>query len=208
RLRCRRRQPVTRTALALSSASQPLRRRLLWLGGLAGLAGLSVVLAVAAWGARSGALRSPIWVPAAWAVGLLGGGAVAFLVWRMARGFRGLPFAVRLEREAGWRSGALAGLLEQAASGTSDGLRDAADHHAAGEVTRRAPAALGPHASRLGRSLALTAAAFGGAVLLLGAAGVRHGPAALLWQPRHALEMLASPLRLSADSKLVSAGDS
>ena len=198
----------SQTALALSAVARPLRRRLAWLGVLGAAAGPGLVLAAAAWSARLGALRSPAWVPAAWALGLLAGALVGYLALRAARALRDGPLATRLERDSGWRSGALSGLLEPAASGTSVGLYAAADAQEAAAVARRAPDAVGPQAATLLRLLGLTAGALAGAVLLLGAAGVRRGPAALLWQPLRALGMFASPLRLRAEPDTVSAGDS
>ncbi len=198
----------SRTALALAEVARPLRRRLAWLGGLGAAAGLGMVLALAAWSARLGALRSPVWVPAAWGLGLLAAGLAGVAALRAARGFRGGSLAAWLEREGGWRRGALSGLLEPAASGTSAGLHAAADAQEADALVRRAPDALGAQAAVLLRLLALTSAALVAAVLLLGAAGVRRGPAALLWQPLRALGMFSSPLRLTAEPDTVSAGDS
>ena len=97
----------TRTALALAAAARPLRHRVLWLGGIGSLAGLALVLALAAWSARAGVLRSPLWVPAAWVLGLLAAGVAGFFALRAGLGLRNAPLARRLEREAGWRSGAL-----------------------------------------------------------------------------------------------------
>jgi len=198
----------SRTALALAEVARPLRRRLVWLGILGAAAGLGTVLSVAAWSARLGALRSPVWVPAAWGFGLLAAGLVVFAALRAGRGLRDGSLAERLEREAGWRSGALSGLLEPAAGGTSEGLHAAADAQEAAAVARRAPEAVAPQAAALLRLLGLTAATVAGSVLLLGAAGIRRGPAALLWQPLRALGMFASPLRLRAEPDTVSAGDS
>lgn len=198
----------SRTALALRAVGRPLRRRFAWLALLGAAAGLGLVLALAAWSARLGALRSPLWVPAAWGLGLLVAGLTAAAALRAGRGFRGGSLAARLEREAGWRSGALSGLLEPAVSGTSAGLHAAADAQEAEAVTRRAPDALGAQAAGLLRLLGLTVVALAAAMLLLGAAGIRRGPAALLWQPLRALGMFTTPLRLVAKPDTVSAGDS
>ena len=198
----------SRTAQALVAVARPLRSRIAWIGGIGALAGLALVLALAAWSARVGVVRSPLWVPAAWGFGFLAAALAGGIALRTALGFHGMPFAVRLEREAGWRSGALSGLLEPAVSATSLGLYAAADQQAAAAVLARAPQALGAQAARLLRLLGFAGVALAGSVLLLGAAGLRHGRAALLWQPRRALDMVASPLRLVPEQRTVSAGDS
>ncbi|HEU5218931.1 MAG TPA: hypothetical protein VFU23_09740, partial [Gemmatimonadales bacterium] len=196
------------TERALAEAARPLLWRLSWLGGAAAVAGWLLVLAAAAWSARAGLLHSPIWVPAAWITGFVVAGACLALVFRSARALGTGRLAGRLEHDSGWRAGALRGLLQPASEGTSSGLRDAADQAAAQEVEARAPAALAPARRRVGRLLTGALAGAVGCVLLLGAAGVRHGPAALLWQPRLALSMVSSPLRLGADRRSVRAGDS
>lgn len=196
------------TEQALRASARPLVWRMAWLGGVAALAGLLLVLALAAWSARAGLLRTPLWVPVTWIAAFLVGALCLALVLRSARGLGTHRLAARLERESTWRSGALRGLLEAPSEGTSSALRAAADHATALDVTTRAPAALGRELSRIGTLLASAAVGVVGFVLLLGAAGVRRGPAALLWQPRLALEMVASPLRLSSDQQLIRAGDS
>jgi hypothetical protein len=188
--------------------ARPLRRRIAWVGGIGALAGLVLVLALAGWSARAGLVHSPLWVPVAWGLGLLAGALAGGLAARAALGLRGLRFALRLERQAGWRSGALAGLLLPAVPDTSPGLHAAADRDAAESVARRGPEALGEQAAALFRLLMLTGLALAGGSLLLGAAGIRKGRAALLWQPRRALAMVASPLRLVPAERSVSAGDS
>ncbi len=196
------------TEQALRAAARPLVWRLGWLGGVAALAGLLVVLTAAAWSARAGLLHSPIWVPGAWSTGFLAAGVCLAQALRSVRRLGTARLAGRLEHDAGWRAGALRGLLEPASEGTSGGLRAAADQATAREVEARAPAALGPDRSRAARLLAGAGAGALGCALLLGAAGVRHGPAALLWKPRLAMAMVVSPLRLEAERRVVRAGDS
>jgi hypothetical protein len=197
-----------RTERALARAGGPLRRRLAWVGGFGAIGGLALVLATAAWSARAGLVHSPVWVIAAWAVAPLAALAALAAAARAGLNLRSHPLAERLERGQAWRAGALRGVIEPAADGTSDGLLDAADVAAAQDVDARAAGVLGPESRRLGRLLLLALGAAGGGLLLLGAAGVRHGPAALLWQPRRAYDMVTSPLRLEASRRVVSAGDS
>src|SRR5262245_3086702 len=67
---CGGRTAMTRTAKALTDAGRPLRRRLTRLLAFAPIAVFVATLAVTGWGMRLGALRSPFYVPAAWAIGL------------------------------------------------------------------------------------------------------------------------------------------
>ena len=198
----------SRTEAALSDAARPLRHSVLWLGAVGAGAGLAAVLAVAAWSARVGMVHAPIWVLVAWAVALLAAAACLLLAGRAARAFRAAGVAGRLERQGEWRSGSLRALLEPATEGTSPGLHAAADAATADDLRHRAAGALDPERRRLGRLLrvALLTVVIGGT--LLGAAGVRRGPAALLWRPAHALAMVVSPLRLETDKASVKAGDS
>ncbi|HEV8195875.1 MAG TPA: hypothetical protein VGP87_04465 [Gemmatimonadales bacterium] len=196
------------TERALTAAARPLLRRMRWLGGITALAGLLLVLVAAAWSARAGLVHSPIWVPAAWSIGFLAAGACVILALRSARALGSRRLAGRLEQDAGWRSGALRGLLEPAGEGTSDGLRAVADEATALEVEARAPEALRQERTRVVRLLAGAIAGVVGCVMLLGAAGVRHGPAALLWRPGLAIAMVSSPLGLEVDRRAVRAGDS
>ena len=198
----------SRTEAALADAARPLRHSVLWLGAIGAGAGLAVVLAVAAWSARVGMVHAPVWVLVAWAVALLAAAASLLLALRTARAFRAAGVAGRLELLGQWRSGALRALLEPVTEGTSPGLHAAADAATADDLRHRAAGALDPERRRLGRliRLALVTVVIGGT--LLGAAGVRRGPAALLWRPAHALAMVVSPLRLEADKASVKAGDS
>jgi hypothetical protein len=197
----------SRTASALLQAGRPLRRRLLGVGAVAPLAAFAATLAVGAWAIRVGALRSPRYIPLAWGLGL----AVSLLVLRLVAiarrrvTIRGLAATIE---STGGRAGALQGLLEPPAEGTSAGLRGAADQRGAEAVAARAGAALQPELERLGRVFLIGVGAFVLALLLLGAAGSRGGRAALLWQPGRALALLASPLRVSVDRAVVDLGDS
>ncbi len=198
----------THTEQALAAAARPLRRSLAWLGAIGAGAGLAVVLAIAAWAARAGVVHSPVWVLVAWSVAFLAAAVCAILAARAAHGLRAPGLASRLEGQAGWRSGALRALLEPATEGTSTGLLAAADDATAADLSARAPDALDPERRRLGRLLRIAVLSVVLGAGLLGAAGVRRGPAALLWRPAHALAMVVSPLRLEAGQTAVKAGDS
>ena len=195
------------TAGALRRAAGPFRLRLAGLAALGPVAALAAVLAIGTWTARAGAVRSPVWVFLAWAIALLAAGIAFALTIRLGRRFSVGGMADQLEH-AGWRAGALRGLLEPAAQGTSAGLHAAADAGAASAIEARAQTAMEPELHRLGRLLGLALLILAAAALLLGAAGIRHGPAALLWHPGRALELVTSPLRLTADRSAVSLGDS
>lgn len=88
------------TEQALRASARPLRWRMAWLGGVAALAGLLLVLALAAWSARAGLLRTPLWVPVTWVAGFLAGALCLALVLRSARGLGAHRLAARLERES------------------------------------------------------------------------------------------------------------
>jgi hypothetical protein len=198
---------IGRTAAALREAGRPLRRRLLGLGALAPFAAAGLILAVSAWTIRLAGIGSPLVIPVTWGLG----GAVATLALWLVAGQRrrtSVRGVARTLEASGWRAGALQGLLEAPAEGTSPGLIGAADAQAARAVASRADQALQPERRRLGRLLGLTAGVLALSALLLGAAGIRGGRAALLWQPRQALALMASPLRLAVDRAAVDPGDS
>ena len=196
------------TEAALAALARPLRRRLVWLGLVGAAGGMGAVLAVAAWGARAGVVRAPVWVPLAWALGLVAAALAVGLVFRAAGALGPPRLAARLEEEPGWRTGALRALLEPASLGSSEALRTAADRAAAAQVERRGPDALEGDRHRLGGLLRVASLVLAAALLLLAGAGIRGGRAALLWQPRLAMAMVASPLRVMAERDVVRAGDS
>lgn len=198
---------MTRTAKALTDAGRPLRRRLTGLLAFAPMAVFVATLAMTGWGMRLGALRSPLYVPVAWAIGLALAGFVLTLLFRSRGRFTIRGVAHQLE-SSGWRRGSLQRFLEPAAIGTSGGLYTAADTTTATGVAGGAPAALEPEIRRLSRLVALTLAILVVSVLLLGAAGRRGSRASLLWQPGEALALIASPLDLRTDRATVDLGDS
>ena len=199
---------ITRTEAALAGASRPLRRSLLGLALLGALAGFGVVMALAAWSARAGLVPSPVWVPAAWLLAIGVAGAVLLLAARRARGFGPAGIASRLEQAGAWRNGSLRSMLDTAVPGTSDALHTEADQVLARDLSGRASTELAGERRRMHGWLRLAAVLVVLGVGLLGAAGTRHGPAALLWRPAHALAMVVSPLRLSVDRGSVKAGNS
>jgi len=198
----------SRTEQALAAAARPLRRSVAWLGAIGAGAGLAMVLAVAAWSARAGVVHSPVWVLAAWAAALVAAAVCGLLAWHTATTLRAPRLAGRLEGQGSWRAGALRALLEPPTEGTSAGLLAAADVATARDLDARAPEALIPEQRRLGRLLRFAILTIVLGTGLLGAAGIRRGPAALLWRPAHALAMVVSPLRLEAGQTTVKAGDS
>ncbi|NOT08679.1 MAG: hypothetical protein HOP28_10800, partial [Gemmatimonadales bacterium] len=130
------------TERALADVASPLRSRLVWLAGAGALSALALVLTLAAWGARAGLLRSPIWVPAAWFMAFAVSGVAAAFGGRAVRRLSAVRLAGRLEREADWRAGSLLAFLEPAAAGTSGSLHAFAAERAAREVADRGPPAL------------------------------------------------------------------
>jgi hypothetical protein len=166
-----------------------------------------VILAIGGWTLRIGILPTPFAVLIAWALGLGAAGLVLVLVLRTRSRVSQSGVASGLER-AGWRAGALQGLLEPAAIGTSAGLHASADARAADAIAATAVTALAPEIRRMSRLVLLTFGILVAAALLLGAAGMRGGRAALLWQPRLAISLLTSPLHLRADRSSIELGDS
>ncbi|HEU4570216.1 MAG TPA: hypothetical protein VFS07_06570, partial [Gemmatimonadales bacterium] len=197
---------MTGTARALAQLGAPLRG---WPAAarLLGGAGCAVgALALAAWGARLGWVDGATWVALAWGAALAALGLAAALAVRATR--RGGPAAVArwLEESGRWRRGALAGLLGDAAPGTSGELFAAADGAAERTLRTEGPVLL---AARV--ATARRAAARGAGVLLLAAAGLAaarptSGRAALLWQPRAAWREATAPFRLRGPDAAVPRG--
>ncbi len=198
---------MTRTASALDLAARPLRRLLIGLGAVAPAAGFMAGLALAGWAIRVGGLWSPYFVLVGWGLALVIAIVVLGAILRAGRRFSLRGVAQGLER-SGWRAGALQGLLEPLAQGTSGGLFTAADTRAAESIARGSDVALAPERRKLGRALGYTGGVLAGATLLLGAAGAGGRRPALLWQPLQTFSLLVSPLRLSADRSVVDQGDS
>jgi hypothetical protein len=172
------------------------------------LAGFGLVLALAAWSARAGLVQSPVWVPAAWVLAALVAGLILALAARRARDLLPTGIASRLERAGAWRAGSLRAMLDSAVPGTSDALHAEADQALARDLLARADRELAGERRRMHGLLRVAAVLLALGIGLLGAAGTTRGPAALLWRPAHALAMVASPLRLDVDRRMVKAGDS
>ena len=196
----------SRTASSLEQLAGPLRRlsALRWV--LAFGAGAALILATAAWALRIGAGPSPQLVLGAWlATGLV----LGVVLWRAVvewRGYRARSLAARLEMLGVARRGAVVGLLDHTASGTSPELASAADAARADAVLTGGGRALASTvAKRRTASLALACLLAGGLVTLA-AARPGVGSGALLWDPGGALESLLAPVRLTADPPAVDRG--
>jgi hypothetical protein len=171
-----------------------------------GVGTVALLLGGWAWAVRLGWLNAPYWVLVAWAMALMGLGAVAYLAWEGQRRLSAARLARNLEELGEWRRGTLTALLDSAASGTSGALLDLADRVQADDVARRGPSAVGPIA-RLVRLLSLA----GVACLLAGtaaftSAGPIHGAGAALWHPRRAWEATVAPVQIRAARDLVDRG--
>lgn len=193
---------------ALQRLAAPLRWRS-QLGWLAlGVGCALVALGVAAWLARAGLLRAPLWIPAAW---LLVAGLVIAACMRARQGAHRLSARATadwLEAHAGWRRGAVSGQLEADTAGTSPALRELADAQASERVSREGEAALEPVALPIRRRARAGLGALLAGSLLLVSARPWTAPAARVWHPATALLDAAKPVRLSASRLSVPRGDS
>lgn len=195
------------TARALEGLGAPLRRwrRLAW--GAAALAAATTCLATFAWLARGGVVAHPAWVLVAWLSAAAGVATVLVFAWRDHR-FSSWWLAHEFEDRAAWRRGALTGLLEANAAGTSAVLLAAADEAATEELHARAASLVAPLAEAI-RRFSFTAGGVGlvGLFALMGA-GLTQGEAAALWHPGRAWRMTVAPVRLHASRTEVMRGDS
>ncbi len=181
-------------------------RQLDALGVAAGGVGvLALVFGAGAWGARLGWFSQPSWVLLVWAIGVLLLGA-ALQLYRRRRSRLSPAWLAHLLESTGFRRGALGGLLEPAAAGTSPALLEAADDRQAAELAARAPALLPAQLAPFRRR-----ALQGGAALLLGvglllSARPTSGNAGLLWRPLEAWAATRAPLRLTLSATEVDRG--
>ena len=198
---------MSRTAGLLQAFLGGFRRLdlLAWVAGATGA--LALLFGGAAWGARLGWFDQPWWVLVTWAIGLSGIGAVAALYHRGQLRLSAGWLAAELEA-LGFRRGALGGLLEAPASGTSPVLLELADQRQATTLFEQAPALLLSLRAPFRRR-----AVQGGATLLAGAALLlsarpTHGHPALLWHPVEAWSATVAPLTVVLSTDEVNRGGS
>lgn len=163
-------------------------------------------LAIGAWAARLGVVRSPVWVVAAWGTALAGMAGVVARRWRRASQAAPVALARALERSGRFRDGAVRMLLDQSARGTSEPLRLRAEAEVARAVEAHGEEALAPVRGASGRALLRASALLAGALALLILANPLHGTAAALWRPMAALQLLSAPVRLVASTRTVDRG--
>lgn len=196
----------TRRALSLLSGSLRRRSHAGWLALAVG--GALLVLGATAWLARAGGLRAPLWIPAAWLLVLVVIGVGIVMLVRSGRRLSIEAVADWLERQAGWRRGALAAQLDSPASGTSDALRDLADVTASETVTRRGTAGMAAVSAAVLRRAWAGLAILGMGAVLLGSARPWKAPAARVWHPATALLDATMPVRLTASAATIDRGGS
>jgi hypothetical protein len=196
------------TREVLGRLSRPLRLRAGVGWAAVALGAISLLLGAVAWSVRLEIVVAPWWVLAAWALALAALVATAAAAWRGLRSLTLPRVARRLEEIGAARHGALTGLLDPSAHGTSESLFLQADRLQATELGQRGAAAAEP----LGRSLRPVVVA--GVVLLLAGtlalttAGPRRGAAAALWHPLRAWDATVAPVRIAAGREAVDRGDS
>jgi hypothetical protein len=197
---------ATRTALGRLSRPLRLRAGLGW--AAVALGATALLLGAVAWSVRLGMVAAPWWVLAAWALALAALAAAAAAARRGLHALSVPRVARRLEEIGAARRGALTGLLDPPAGGTSESLLRQADQRQAAELHQRG----GDVAEPLGRALRPLGVV--GALLLLAGtlalttAGPRRGAAAALWHPLRAWDATVAPVRIAAGRATVDRGDS
>jgi hypothetical protein len=196
------------TRAALGRLSRPLRLRAGMGWSAIALGAIALLLGGVAWSVRLGIVAAPWWVLAAWALAAAALAATAAAAWRGLDALSVPRVARRLEEIGAARRGALTGLLDPPAPGTSESLLRQADQLQAAELGERGVVVAEP----LGRALRPVAAA-GAFLLLAGAlalstAGPRRGAAAALWHPIRAWNATVAPVRIVAGRAAVDRGDS
>lgn len=196
------------TAQALERLARPVRARARagWLATALGIAAL--LLGLAAWLARLGAMTAPWWVLAAWAVAVLALIGVAVQARRRDSGLRLRAFAQRLEETGYWRAGAISTLLDPPAAGTSSALLGLADRAQAAALVEQGREAASPLTRSATETLMLGVGCLAVGLGTLASAGPMRGPAAALWHPGRAWFATTAPVRLSAEATEVEQGAS
>ncbi len=196
------------TLEALAQLVAPLRQAGVRLVGVGGLALGLLVLAVPAWLARLGIVRSPLWVVVAWGLALLVAGLTALVGRRVWRHFSTDTVALTVERSGGWRQGSVTSLLEPASAGTSPDLLAAADRSCAMALGERGAAALEPERRRWAGWARTGRWALAAGVVGLAAVGPHRGVGRQLWSPGAAWASFLAPVQLAADRTTVDRGES
>jgi len=195
---------ATERVLARLARPLRLRSRAAWAAAAVGTAAL--VLGSAAWLARWEILTAPWWVLAAWVVAAVALAVVAVIAWRQETSLSVRAFARCLERDGGWRHGAISALLDRPAPGTSEALFEMADAAGAADLANRGSTAAAPLTRSVRRRLLSGLAALAVGLSILGAAGPMRGVAAALWHPARAWEATLAPVRLRAGATQVDRG--
>lgn len=193
---------------AMARLVAPLRRLGVMVVGAGGLAGVLFALAVPAWLARMGMVRSPLWVVVAWGSVVVVAGGAGIMARRVWRHFSATTVALAVERSPGWRLGAVTALLEVPSAGTSADLLAAADRACASALGERGAAALAPERDRWAGWVRR-----GGWLLVVGlaafvAVGPDRGIGRQLWSPGEAWASFLAPVQLTVDRASVARGES
>ncbi len=198
---------MSRTALVLARFSALGARRSALAYGLGAAGGLTLMLGVAAWGARLGVFAQPWWVLATWGLVVLLAALAAVLGLRASRGYAPRVLAQALEQR-GFRQGFLGGLLEPAAAGTSPDLLAAADEHHARELEARGPALVEELLLPMRKRMLAGGALLATGLVVLATARPFTGRPALLFQPGEAWAATRAPVSLTLGATEVERGDS
>ena len=176
--------------------------------GALGLAGVLLALAVPAWLARLGVVRSPLWVVVAWVAAAVAAVAAAVVARRVWRHFSDTTVALAVERSPGWRLGAVTALLEVPSAGTSPELLAAADQACASALGERGEAALGLERDRWTVRLRRGAWVLAVGVAAFVSVGPLRGVVRQLWSPGEAWASFRAPVQLTVDRTAVDRGES
>lgn len=193
---------------ALERLGAPLARRALLTTLLAPLAAGLGALALGAWAARLGIVRTPGWVLAAWMAAIAGAVVAVGASRRHLAGARPRRLARTLEGSGRFRDGSLQLLLDQPARGASPPLVASAEARMARELDASGAEALAGEMAAARRTLARTGGLLLAGLALLALANPLHGRPASLWRPLTAIRLLSAPVRLTASAEAVDRGAS